>query len=91
MPGRKGLIGVALVFQSEQHGGEVAVGPGQKRMAPRRRFEAGGHGEGAGARIEARPMSAQVAAVTNQIGMDAAPPRVAKAGCMENFLRFSPC
>ena len=51
--GQKRIDRLARVFQAEQHGGEVAVGPGQKRMAARQRLEAGGHGEGRGACIEA--------------------------------------
>ena len=35
-------------------------------------------------------MSRQVAAVTNQIGTAAAPPRVTNAGCMDGFRRTSP-
>ncbi len=51
--GKERIERLSLVFQSEQHRGEGAVGPGEKRMTPRRRFEPGGLGERAGIVVEA--------------------------------------
>ena len=46
--GKERIERLALLFQSEQHGGEGPVGPGKQHMTPRQRLEPGGLGERAG-------------------------------------------